>query len=460
MKALNVVVLAAGKGTRMKSALPKVLHLLAGKPLLQHVLDTASQLAPSKISLVIGHGAEDVRRRVEKQNVECVLQEQQLGTAHAVHQALGTLEADALALVMFGDVPLVQKETLASLLARVDENSMGVLTCHMQNPFGLGRIVRNANGDIERIVEQKDATEEERKIQEINTGIMAIPVRHLQKWLPRIQSNNAQKEYYLTDIVALALQDGCRVITAESKDEKETAGVNDRIQLADLERHYQRREAEKLMKEGVTLRDPDRFDLRGTLQAGMDVDIDINAVLEGNVVIGNNVVIGANCTIKNCVIGDNTVIKTNSVLEDSSIGKNCTIGPFARIRPGTEISDEAKVGNFVEVKKSRIGRDSKINHLSYVGDSELGVGVNIGAGTITCNYDGVNKFKTIIGDNVFIGSNTALVAPVTVASGATVGAGSVITRNVGEQQLAIARGKQVNIDGWRRPTKQSKNSQK
>ena len=456
MSKLNVVVLAAGKGTRMHSALPKVLHPLAGKPLLQHVLDTARELGSSNIKLVIGHGAEAVQQAVADQNVQCVLQAEQLGTAHAVHQALPHLDSDGMALVLFGDVPLVQPATLQALLQQVDANSMAVLTCVMRNPYGLGRIVRDASGNIERIVEEKDATPEQRRINEINTGIMAIPVTRLQQWLPRIHSNNAQKEYYLTDIVALAIADGCRVVTAQSLDEKETAGINDRVQLAELERHFQLREATRLMKAGITLRDPARFDLRGSVRCGKDVTIDINVIIEGNVELSDNVSIGPNCVLKNIKVGDGTDIAANSVLEDAVIGKHCTIGPFARIRPGTELSDEAKIGNFVEVKKAKIGRHSKVNHLSYIGDSDLGEDVNIGAGTITCNYDGVNKFKTVIGDNVFIGSNTALVAPVTVASGATVGAGSVITKNVAEKQLAIARGRQSNIDGWQRPQKQPK----
>lgn len=453
MSKLNVVILAAGKGTRMHSTLPKVLHSLAGKSLLQHVLDTARGLSASTIQLVTGHGAEAVREAVAGQNVHCVLQEQQLGTAHAVNQALPMLDEDAMALILFGDVPLVQETTLRSLLQQANDNTMAVLTCLMKNPQGLGRIVRDDNGNILSIVEEKDATAEQRKIKEINTGIMAIPVKRLQQWLPRIRSNNAQKEYYLTDVVALALADGCRVLTSPSHDEYETAGINDRIQLAAIERHYQHRVATQLMKNGVTLRDPSRLDVRGSVKCGLDVELDVNVILEGIIELGSNVTIGPNCVLKNCRIGDNTEVAANSVLEDCVVGNHCSIGPFARIRPGTEVGDEAKVGNFVEIKKTKIGRHSKVNHLSYVGDSELGENVNIGAGTITCNYDGVNKFKTIIGDNVFIGSNTALVAPVTVASGATVGAGSVITKDVAEKQLAIARGRQTNVDGWQRPQK-------
>ncbi|MES2604493.1 MAG: bifunctional UDP-N-acetylglucosamine diphosphorylase/glucosamine-1-phosphate N-acetyltransferase GlmU [Pseudomonadota bacterium] len=453
MQNINVVVLAAGKGTRMYSSQPKVLHKLAGRSLLQHVIDTATQLSAATTQIVIGHGADQVRQAVGDQKVNFVLQEQQLGTAHAVHQALPHLEQDAIALVLYGDVPLVQAETLQKLLLATDANSMAVLTCNVANPAGLGRIVRDASGNISAIVEDKDANTVQKAIREINTGMMAIPVQRLHQWLPRIKTNNAQGEYYLTDIVQLALADGCQVLTSICEDEQETAGINNRLQLAELERHYQQREAKKLLLKGVTLRDPARFDLRGKVTVAQDVEIDINVILEGAVSLGNNVKIGANCSLKNCTVGDGTEISANSVLEDAVIGKDCSIGPFARIRPGTELADEAKVGNFCEIKKSKIGRHSKVNHLSYVGDSQLGNDVNIGAGTITCNYDGVNKFKTIIGDNVFIGSNSALVAPVTVASGATVGAGSVITKDVAEKQLALARGRQSNIDGWQRPQK-------
>ncbi len=453
MQKINVVVLAAGKGTRMFSSLPKVLHKLAGRSLLQHVLDTAGQLTNTTTQIVIGHGAELVRQSVGSQKVNFVVQEQQLGTAHAVHQALPALDQQALALVLYGDVPLVLTSTLEKLINAADNNSMAVLTCKVADPTGLGRIVRNSNGDISAIVEHKDATAAQKAINEINTGMMAIPVERLLQWLPRIKTNNAQGEYYLTDIVELALADGCRVHTSVCDDEQEVAGINNRLQLAELERHYQQREAKKLLLAGVTLRDPSRFDLRGKLTAGQDVEIDINVILTGEVSLGSNVSIGANCELRNCQVGSGTVIAANSVIEDAVIGKHCSIGPFARIRPGTEMADESKVGNFVEIKKSKIGRHSKVNHLSYIGDSELGIDVNIGAGTITCNYDGVNKFKTILGDNVFIGSNTALVAPVTVASGATVGAGSVITKDVAEKQLAIARGRQSNFDGWVRPQK-------
>ncbi len=330
---------------------------------------------------------------------------------------------------------------------------MGVLTCLVEDPTGLGRILRDANDNIKAIVEEKDASPEQKKIREINTGIMAIPVARLEQWLPRISTNNAQGEYYLTDIIEIALADGCKVLTSSCQDQVEATGVNNRVQLAELERHFQKREANRLMLSGVTLRDPARVDIRGKVVVARDVEIDINVILEGTITIASNVSVGPNCVLKNCSIGEGTIISANSVIEDSVIGKDCNIGPFARIRPGTVLEEEAKIGNFVEVKKSKIGKHSKVNHLSYVGDSTLGDGVNIGAGTITCNYDGVNKSKTLIGDNVFIGSNTALVAPVSIAAGATIGAGSVITKDVAQSQLAIARGRQTNIDGWQRPKK-------
>lgn len=456
MPNINVVVLAAGKGTRMYSAKPKVLHELAGRSLVQHTIDTANALQATSIHVVVGHAADQLRAALDGQNLHFALQEQQLGTGHAVNQALPQLDKDAIALILYGDVPLIRAGTLSQLLAAVDADSMSVLTAVVEKPQGLGRIVRDANGNVRAIVEEKDATPEQRKIDEINTGFMAIPVARLQSWLPRLQNNNAQGEYYLTDVVALALQDGCRVHTVQCEDELEAAGVNNRQQLAELERHYQKRETVKLMLAGVTLRDPSRVDLRGTVTIAQDVEIDVNVVLEGKVEIASNVKIGPNCVLKNCSIGPGTEIAASTVIEDAVIGEDCTIGPFARIRPGTVLEAEAKVGNFCELKKAHIGRHSKVNHLSYIGDSELGNDVNIGAGTITCNYDGVNKYKTTIGDRVFIGSNSALIAPVTVAAGATVGAGSVITKDVGQDQLAVARSRQSNIDGWERPKKKPK----
>lgn len=455
MPSLNVVVLAAGKGTRMFSDKPKVLHQIAGKSLLGHVLDTARALNAERIVTVLGHQAERVRETLEGSEVQAVIQEPQLGTAHAVQQALPFLHPEALALVLYGDVPLVRPETLDKLLDSVKPGGMAVLTARVSQPRGLGRIIRDANGQVIRIVEEKDATAEERAINEINSGIMALPVSALLRWLPRIEPANAQGEYYLTDVVALAVAEGLAVHTVLAEDEKEVAGVNDRVQLADLERSFQRRQAEKFMLAGLGLRDPARFDVRGELRFGRDVEIDINVVFNGRVVLGDNVRISANCFLSDCEIGPGSVIHANTVIREARIGARCDIGPFARIRPGSDIAETARIGNFVEVKKSRIGKGSKVNHLSYVGDSELGQDVNIGAGTITCNYDGVNKSQTLIGDGVFIGSNTALVAPVRIADGATVAAGSVITRDVAAGQLAVARGRQENKDGWQRPRKRT-----
>lgn len=455
MPRLNVVVLAAGKGTRMYSDKPKVLHQIAGKPLLGHVLDTARALEAERIVAVLGHQAERVRETLDGSEVQTVLQEPQLGTAHAVQQALPLLDPEALALVLYGDVPLVRAETLGALLDSMKSGGMAVLTCKVKEPKGLGRIVRNGDGQVARIVEEKDATAEERAINEINTGIMAMPVERLLKWLPRIKTANAQSEYYLTDVVALAVAEGLPVHTVIADDEKEVAGVNDRLQLAELERCFQRLRAEQYLLAGLGLRDPARFDVRGELVFGRDVEVDINVVFNGRVVLGDNVRISANCFLSDCEIGPGSVIHANTVIREARIGARCDIGPFARVRPGTEIEEMARIGNFVEVKKSRIGKGSKVNHLSYVGDSELGRDVNVGAGTITCNYDGENKSQTLIGDGVFIGSNTALVAPVRIADGATVAAGSVITHDVAEGQLAVARGRQENKDGWKRPRKRT-----
>jgi len=450
---LNVVVLAAGKGTRMKSSRAKVLHRLAGKPLLLHVLDTARALQCSSLQVVTGFGADSVESELAGSDIRLVMQEEQLGTAHAVQQALDGLEDDAVALVLYGDVPLIRPDTLQALLDKVDAQSMGVLTCEVTDPAGLGRIIRDESGHIVRIVEEKDANEAEKAVREINTGFMAIPVNLLKSWLPRIQANNAQKEYYLTDLVELAISDGNAVVTSNCNDQDEITGINDRVQLAQLERKYQRNMHEDLMKSGVTLADPNRLDIRGDVSIAGDVEIDINVILEGKVDIAANVSIGAGCILKNCSVGEGTQLHPYTVIEDAVIGKHCQLGPFARVRPGTEMQDSSKLGNFVEVKKSVIGKGSKVNHLSYVGDSVLGEGVNIGAGTITCNYDGVNKHQTIIGDGVFIGSNAVLVAPVTLESGAFVAAGSTITKDVDGEQLAVSRVKQSNIDGWKRPGK-------
>ena len=450
---LDIVILGAGKGTRMKSGLPKVLHPVAGRPLLQHVIDTARRLDSDAINVVIGHGAGLVEERCAAADVRFVLQAEQLGTGHAVQQAAEQLRDNAVVLILYGDVPLTRESTLRSLIAKVGADSMALLTVELDDPSGYGRIVRDAAGAVTAIVEQKDAEPEQLAIGEINTGVMAMRGVDLKRWLPQLSSENAQGEYYLTDVIALAQAEGKVVNTEHPADEMEVLGVNNRQQQAQLERFYQLDLAAGLMADGLTLLDPARFDCRGQLQVGEDVSIDINCLFEGEVSLGNNVSIGPNCCLKNVVVGDNVVIKPNSLLEDVRVAANCELGPFARLRPGTELSEGAKIGNFVETKKALIGPGSKVNHLSYVGDAELGSGVNIGAGTITCNYDGVNKFKTEIGDNAFIGSNTALVAPVKVGKGATVGAGSTVTKAVEDDHLTIARGKQRNIEGWQRPTK-------
>lgn len=450
---LDIVVLAAGKGTRMKSNLPKVLHPIAGKPLLQHVLDTAKTLVDINIHVVIGHGAELVEQRLAAESVSFVMQEQQLGTGHAVQQAASALRPDAIVLILYGDVPLIRAETLQQLVAMVSPTSMGLLTVNLADPSGYGRIVRNANNQVTAIVEQKDATAEQLTISEVNTGVMAMRSADLLRWLPQLSNNNAQKEYYLTDVIAMAQADGIAVNTVNPRAEMEVLGVNNRQQQAQLERFFQQALAEQLMVDGVTLLDPARFDCRGSLSAGNDVEIDVNCIFEGDVRLGNGVKIGPNCVIINSVIGDNTIIKANSILEEAVIADACDIGPFARLRPGTRLASKAKIGNFVETKKANIGIGSKVNHLSYIGDAEIGDGANVGAGTITCNYDGVNKFKTEIGAGAFIGSNTSLVAPIKIGAGATVGAGSTVTKDVDQDQLAVARGKQRNIDGWEKPTK-------
>jgi len=453
---VDIVILAAGQGTRMNSSLPKVLHPIAGKSMLQHVLDAASEFGEVEINVVIGHGAQQVRDAIKDEHLHWVLQEKQLGTGHAVKQALPNLREDAAVLVLYGDVPLVSVSTLKQLVMQVDENSMALLTVELDNPSGYGRILRSKAGDVKAIVEHKDATEEQRRVKEVNTGIMAVHQSRLASWLKELSNNNAQKEYYLTDIVGFANRDKVAVNALVSDSAAEVLGVNDRYQQAQLERLCQERIARQLMAQGVTLLDPARFDCRGHVTAGKDVRIDVNNVFEGDVVLGNNVIIEPNCFIKNATVGNDVIIKANSVLEDVVIADHCDVGPFARLRPGTELKQGAKIGNFVETKKSIIGKGSKLNHLSYGGDADIGEDSNIGAGTITCNYDGVNKHKTVIGDHVFIGSNTSLIAPVIVEYGATVGAGSVVTSDVKKNQLAVARGKQRNIDNWQRPTKKDK----
>ena len=449
---LDILILAAGKGTRMKSSLPKVLHPIAGKPLINHVIETAKFLTSDPLSIIVGHGAEQVKQELSEQHT-FILQEQQLGTGHAVQQALPYFRNDSVVLILYGDVPLISQSTLQRLVDKVNSNSLGLLTVNLDQPTGYGRIVRDIDGQVTAIVEQKDATKEQLSINEVNTGVMAVNSQHLQKWLPELSNDNAQGEYYLTDIIAMAQQQGIDINTDQPDFEWEVMGINDRHQQAELERIYQSNVARKLMTDGVTLLDPNRFDCRGNVSAGQDVIIDINCLLIGEVSLGNNVTIGANCIIQNSVIGDNTVIKDNTIIEDSEINSNCTIGPFARLRPGTKLSDQAKIGNFVETKKAQIGKGSKVNHLSYVGDAVLGNDVNIGAGTITCNYDGVNKHLTTIGNDVFVGSNSALVAPVTLEDGVTIGAGSTINRSVEKDTLALTRSPQKMHKEWQRPVK-------
>ena len=450
---LDILILAAGKGTRMRSDLPKVLHPVGGKALVQHVADTARKVGGEQLLIIVGHGAEKVEEKMAAPDVKFVLQAQQLGTGHAVQQALPHLRNDASVLILYGDVPLTKVETLQKLISKVSDTQMGLLTVNMQNPTGYGRIVRDANNKVIAIVEHKDASEEQKKITEINTGIMAVKAKHLQKWLPQLSNNNAQGEYYLTDIIAMAKADGVAIEVEQPDAVEEVEGINNRQQQAALERFYQQQKANELMVAGVTLLDPARIDIRGNLTCGRDVVIDVNCVFEGDVVLGDGVVIEPNTIIINSKIGNNSHIKSFSHIEDSTLAANCDIGPYARLRPGTDLADDVKIGNFVETKKAVIAKGSKVNHLSYIGDAIIGSKVNVGAGTITCNYDGVNKFKTEIGDNAFIGSNSALVAPVKIAANSTIGAGSVITKNTEENDLAIARSQQRNIKGWERPKK-------
>jgi len=450
----DIVILAAGKGTRMRSALPKVLHRLAGTPFLQHVINTAERLAEPNINIVVGRGAEEVKAGVNGDtDLSFITQTEQLGTGHAVQQALPKLSEEASVLILYGDVPLISESTLLSMLAKVSDTSMALLTYELANPSGYGRIVRNAQHAVTAIVEQKDARPEQLAISEINTGVMAAKGKHLHTWLPALSNNNAQGEYYLTDIIAMAVADDIEVKTVSADSEIEITGVNSRVQQAQLERSYQLSQAQTLLENGLSLLDPARFDLRGQLAHGEDCEIDINCVFEGKNSIGNNVTIGANCILKNAKVGDHVVIKPNSIVEDSELGNECVIGPYARLRPGSKLAEKAKIGNFVETKKALIGKGSKVNHLSYVGDAELGEEVNVGAGTITCNYDGVNKSLTQIDDGAFIGSNSSLVAPVSVGKNATVGAGSVVTKSSSENQLVLTRAKQRNVDGWQRPKK-------
>ncbi|MEE4681485.1 bifunctional UDP-N-acetylglucosamine diphosphorylase/glucosamine-1-phosphate N-acetyltransferase GlmU [Pseudomonas alliivorans] len=449
---LDIVILAAGQGTRMRSALPKVLHPVAGNSMLGHVIHSARQLSPVGIHVVIGFGAESVREQLAADDLNFVMQDKQLGTGHAVAQALPALTADTV-LILYGDVPLIEVETLQRLLQRVTPEQLGLLTVTLDDPTGYGRIVRDEQGRVSAIVEHKDASEAQRAINEGNTGILAVPGKRLAEWLGRLSNDNAQGEYYLTDVIAMAVNDGLIVATEQPHDVMEVQGANDRRQLSDLERHYQRREARRLMAAGVTLRDPARFDVRGDVSVGRDVMIDINVVLEGKVVIEDDVVIGPNCVIKDSTLRKGVVVKANSHIEGAVLGEGSDAGPFARLRPGSVLGAKAHVGNFVELKNAVLGEGAKVGHLTYLGDAEVGARTNIGAGTITCNYDGANKHRTVLGADVFIGSNNSLVAPVDILNGATTAAGSTITQTVPAQQLGVARARQRNIDGWKRPVK-------
>ncbi|KVR36418.1 hypothetical protein WK16_17295, partial [Burkholderia ubonensis] len=451
--AMNIVILAAGTGKRMRSALPKVLHPLAGRPLLSHVIATARALQPSRLVVVVGHGAEQVQAAVAAPDVQFAVQAEQLGTGHAVREALPLLDPAQPTLVLYGDVPLTRVSTLERLVAAARDGRYGILTVTLDDPTGYGRIVRDPAGFVTRIVEQKDASPEEQKIAEINTGIVVTPTAQLAMWLGALNNDNAQGEYYLTDVVELAIDAGFEVVTAQPDAEWETLGVNSKAQLAELERVHQRNLADALLVDGVTLADPARLDVRGTLRCGRDVSIDVNCVFEGNVTLADDVTIGANCVIRNASIGAGARIDAFTHIDGAELGAHTVIGPYARLRPGAQLADEAHVGNFVEVKNAVIGHGSKANHLTYIGDADIGARVNIGAGTITCNYDGANKFRTVIEDDVFVGSDTQLVAPVRVGRGVTIAAGTTIWKDVAEGMLALNDKTQTAKSGYVRPVK-------
>ena len=453
---LEIVVLAAGQGKRMYSDTPKVLHHLADRPLLAHVLESARALNPAVVHVVYGHGGERVRDAFAQARVQWARQEEQKGTGHAVAQAMPAVADAAVVLVLSGDVPLIRPETLQDLLSAAGSDSLALLTAELDSPAGYGRILRDPAGKVTRIVESRDATPAEAAQREVYTGFLAAPAAKLKRWLAGLRNHNAQGEYYLTDIIAMAVAEGAHIATRSPREISEILGVNSKQELAYLERLYQRQQAERLMSQGVTLRDPARLDVRGELSCGRDVVIDVNVIFEGKVVLGDRVQIGPNNVIRDCTIGADTQILPNCVIEEAEIGNRCRIGPFSRLRPGNHIAEAVHIGNFVEVKKSEVAEGSKMNHLSYIGDTTVGSRVNIGAGTITCNYDGANKHRTLIGDNVFIGSNTALVAPVTVGPGATIGAGSVITKQAPAGELTLTRIAQVTRPGWKRPQKKSK----
>lgn len=449
---ISVIILAAGAGTRMRSLKPKVLHRLAGKSMLEHVYNTSMTLGAKQAQIVYGHGGDLLKQQCKDFKVEWALQAEQLGTAHAVQQASPNISENDIALILYGDVPLIKAKTLETLVSRVTGNNLSLLTVNLAEPAGYGRIVRES-GKVTAIVEHKDASDEIRKINEVNTGILAVRAGYLKECLNLVDNNNAQGEYYLTDIIALAVKDGNTVLTTQPEHSYEVEGVNDRKQLARLERIHQREIAEQLLVDGVGLADPDRIDVRGELNVGNDSYIDINCIFEGEVNIGTNVTIGAGCIIKNSTIVCDAVIKPYSVIEDAVVGKHAVVGPFSRLRPGTHLLENSHVGNFVEIKNTTLGYNSKANHLSYLGDSDIGKNVNIGAGTITCNYDGANKYKTVIKDGAFIGSDTQLVAPVTIGENATIGAGSTITKDAADGVLTLSRSVQKSIKGWERPKK-------
>ncbi|MGE4125648.1 MAG: bifunctional UDP-N-acetylglucosamine diphosphorylase/glucosamine-1-phosphate N-acetyltransferase GlmU [Pusillimonas sp.] len=454
---LNIVILAAGLGKRMQSSLPKVLHPVAGKPMLAHVIENARMLEPARIVVVVGHGADAVKAAFANEaGLDFVLQSPQQGTGHAVMQAEPLLDTDpqSVTLVLYGDVPMVQSNTLRNLLDACG-GGVAVLTEKLADPSGYGRIVRNGSGQVQRIVEHKDATSEELTIREVNTGILAAPTGRLKHWLSQLRNDNAQGEYYLTDVIGMAVAEGVSVGAAHPSASWETLGVNSRVQQAQLERLWQAEQARRLLDDGVTLVDPARFDLRGTLQCGHDVFIDVGCVFEGHVVLEDGVRVGPHCVVRHSNIGAGTVIDAFSHIDNARVGEAARIGPYARLRPGADIGDDAHVGNFVEIKKSHLGKGSKANHLAYIGDAHVGQRVNIGAGTITCNYDGINKFQTIIEDDAFIGSDTQLVAPVRVGKGATLGAGTTLTKDAPEGQLTVSRTRQQTVPGWQRPVKKS-----
>lgn len=454
--AVEAIILAAGQGTRMRSKLPKVLHTLAGKPLVTRLAETTASLDIKGLHVVVGHAADQVSAAVSHLGAQCHFQAEQKGTGHAFGIASEHVADDSILLLMYADSPLIPADVMQQMVNHAQQDKLVMLTVTLDDPTGFGRIVRNDNNQVQAIVEDKDATADQLAIGEINTGVYALPAHRLNEWLPRLDTNNAQGELYVTDIVEFAVTDGVDIEVVQPKHVEQALGVNDRIQLAELERWYQQFQATQLMRNGVQVSDPTRIDVRGELTCGQDVTIDINCVFEGRVSLGDDVAIGPNCTITDASVGAGTVIKANSVIEGAVIGEQCDIGPFARLRPGSELANKAKVGNFVETKKTYLGEGSKANHFTYLGDTVVGQGVNIGAGTITCNYDGVNKFQTNIEDGVFVGSNSSLVAPVTIGRGATVGAGSTITKDIPADSLAVARGKQRNMPAWTKPSKLDK----